>query len=106
MNAGILRHKISFQSRTVSRDSFGAETVAWRTEKTVWASIEPISGREYFLAQQVQSEITHIIKIRYYSGVRTDWRVIFGSRIFDIKSVINLKERNNQMALMCREFVT
>lgn len=106
MNIGTLRHKISFQSRTISRDTFGAETVTWRTEKTVWASVEPISGREYFLAQQVQSEVTHVIKIRYYDGVRTDWRVIFGSRIFDIKSVINLKERNNQMALMCREFIT
>lgn len=106
MNIGTLRHKILFQSRTISRDTFGAETVTWRTEKTVWASVEPISGREYFLAQQVQSEVTHVIKIRYYDGVRTDWRVIFGSRIFDIKSVINLKERNNQMALMCREFIT
>ncbi|TGE33172.1 phage head closure protein [Desulfosporosinus sp. Sb-LF] len=31
----------------------------------IWASIEPLSGREYYAAQQVNAEITHRIKIRY-----------------------------------------
>jgi SPP1 family predicted phage head-tail adaptor len=106
MKSGKLRHRITIQSKVVSRDTFGAETITWRTEKTVWASIEPISGKEYFLAQQVQSEVTHVIKIRYYEGLRTDWRMLFGSRIFDVKSVINFQEQNVEMILMCREFVT
>lgn len=106
MKSGELRHRINLQSKTATRDSFGAETIAWKTERTIWASIKPLSGSEYFLAQQVQADVTHQIRIRYFEGIRPDWRIVFGTRIFDIKSNINLDERNNEMILMAKEFVT
>ena len=106
MNSGKLRHRITIQSKGVARDSFGAEVITWLTEKTVWASVDPIFGREYFLAHQVQADVTHSIRIRYYEGLRPDWRILFGSRIFDIKSIINLEERGREMVLMARENVT
>lgn len=106
MRSGQLRHRIDLQTKVASRGTFGEETITWRTEATVWGSIEPISGREYFLAYQVQSEVTHRIRLRYYKGVRPDWRIKFGSRVFDILSVINPEEKNSEMNLMCREFVT
>ena len=106
MKSGELRHRFILQSKTATRNSFGAETIVYKTEKTVWASIEPLAGSEYFLAQQVQADVTHRVKIRYFEGIRPDWRGIFGTRIFDIKSIINLGERNNEMVLMTKEFVT
>jgi len=106
MQSGKLKHRITIQSKGVARDSFGSEVVTWITEKTVWASIEPIAGREFFLAHQMQANVDHRIRIRYYDGIRVDWRILFGTRIFDIKSIINLQEQNNEMILMAKEFIT
>ena len=100
------RHRLTLQSKTVTRNAYGEEVITWTNEKTVWGSIEPLSGREYFQAQQVQSKVTHKVSIRYYTGLRTDWRILFGSRIFDIVSALNIEERNREMVLYCTEFVT
>lgn len=101
-----LRHRVKLQSKSVVQDSYGQETITWTDEAQIWASIEPISGREYFLAKQVQAETTHRIRIRYYSGVRADWRVLYGTRVFNIESVINPEEANKEIILMCREAIT
>jgi len=106
MRSGQLRHKIILQSKNVTRDAYGAETVTWGTEKEAWGSIEPLTSREYFQAQQMQSDVTHKIRMRYLVGLRPDWRIKFGTRIFDIKSVINPEERNIEWTLLAKEFLT
>ena len=106
MDIGKLRHRIELQEKTTGRDSFGSEVEQWNTKATVWASVEPIAGREYFLAQQVQSEVTHRIRIRYYAGLQSDWRIRFGTKLFDILSIIDFEERHVEMQIMCKEFVT
>lgn len=105
MNAGSLRYSIKIQQKNVTRDSFGAETIAWTDVATVWAAIEPLQGREFFNAQQVNAEVTTRIRVRYRSGVTPAMRMLLGSRVFDIQSVINLDERNRELHLMCKEVV-
>lgn len=106
MKAEKYRHRVHLQSKSATRNSYGEETLSWVTEASVWCSIEPLTGREYFQAQQVQSQVTHKIMLRYYKGLRPDWRILFGTRTFNIVSVINVEERNIEMVLMATEFVT
>lgn len=106
MRAGRLRHRVRLQRKTAARDSYGAEVETWSDLDTIWASVEPISGREYFQVQQVQSEITHRIRMRYYSGLRFDDRILWGVRIFNIKTLMNIDERNAEMVVMATEFAT
>ncbi len=106
MRSGQLRHRISLQSKVATRDTYGAETITWKTENTVWGSIEPLNSREFFQAQQMQSDVTHKVKLRYYAGLRPDWRIKFGTRIFDIQSVMNPEERNIEWTLLAKEFLT
>jgi SPP1 family predicted phage head-tail adaptor len=107
MKSGRLRHRVHLQSKTVTRDAFGGETIAWasKTPSPIWAEISPLSAREYFAAQQERSQVTHKIIIRYFSGLQTAWRVLWGSRQFDIVSVINPEERNKEMILLCTEWI-
>ena len=65
MQAGALRRRITFQTRDVSVDSFGQQVTTWADAFTVWASIEPLSARELFAAQAVQSEVSHKVTVRY-----------------------------------------
>lgn len=105
MRAGELRHRVTIQQKSVTRDSFGAETVSWTDVAVVWAAIEPLQGREFFSAQQVNAEVTTRIRIRYRSGITPAMRVLFGSRAFDIQGIINIEERNRELHLMCKEVV-
>lgn len=105
MRAGRLRHEITIQEPTATQNAVGEETLSWSDYATVRASVEPMSGREYWNSKQVQSEITHEIRIRYYPGVTSEMRVSWGNRVFEIESVINVNERNREMILMCKEAV-
>lgn len=105
MRAGLLRHKITIQRATETQSAAGALSTTWATFATVWSEIEPITGREFFAQKIIQGEITHKITIRYLSGVVPKMRIIYGSRTFDIEQVMNVRERNKEMALMCKEFM-
>ena len=105
MQAGRLRHRVTVQRATDAIDQYGDQTPTWTALGTVWASVEPLNGREYFAAAQMQSEVSTRIVIRPISGVTLTPkdRVKFGSRYFDIQSVINRDERNRELQLLCVE---
>lgn len=103
MDIGKLRHRITLQEYTTTKDSYGAEIESWADKVSVFASIEPLSGREYFKAQQINAEVTTSITIRYISGVLPKMRIRLSDRYFEILSVINPEEKNRELRLMCRE---
>lgn len=105
MKIGKLRHRIAIEQVVETQDSDGSVIEAWSSYAAVQASIEPISGREYFAAQSTQADVTHRIRLRYFPGVTPKMRVNYNSRIFDILSVININEHNRELQLMCRESI-
>lgn len=108
MRAGRLRHRITIQQYVTGspqQKATGEPDGAWSTYATVWASVEPVSGREPFLAQAHLAEVTTKIGLRYRSGITSAMRVSFDSRIFDIKAILNWEERNIELQLLCTEGV-
>lgn len=106
MIVGKLRHFVAIQRKTIKKNEFGEEIVTFNDLCHAWSKIEPLNGREYFLAQQTQAETTHKILIRFIDGIRPDYRVLYGNRIFDVKSVTNSNEQNIELIMYCREFLT
>lgn len=111
MRAGDLRHRITFQQRGMSADSFGAQAETWTNVATVWADVSPLSGRELLAAQAVNVEISHKITIRWqqqFAGPKAvaAMRIVYGSRIFDIHSSIDTDERRKTIELSCAEGLT
>jgi len=105
MQAGQLRHTIIFQVPTTTTGSSGEELITYvDTIKNVPAAIEPLTGREYLAAKQIQEEVTTRITIRYFSNsIDGTWRIKWGDRIYKIKSVINTIELNRELIFMCEE---
>ena len=103
MRGGRLRHSVIIQTPTEVNDSHGQPIKTWATFATVYAAVEPISGREYFDAAQINSEITTKIIIRALSGVTTKMRISYDSRLYNIQSIINVRERDREMHLICSE---
>ena len=105
LKAGRLRHRVTLQSAADTADGGGGFTTVWSDVATVWASIEPLKGRERLFAQQLESPVSHRVTLRHRSGVTTAMRVKFGSRILNIRSVINAEERDRALELLCEEGV-
>lgn len=110
MRAGNLRHRIGIQKKSITKNSYGENVTSWTTDAIVWAAIWPVSGKEYFNAQQVQAGITHKIRIRHRTlsastRINPECRIRYGTRYFGIKSVINPDERNIYLDIMCEESI-
>lgn len=107
MRSGKLRHRVTLQTQVETQNSFGEqETLSWQDYATVWGAVEPLQGREFFTAMQVNAETTVRIRIRYMTGVTSRMRVSFDSRIYNIKSIIDPDERNRELQLMCSEGIS
>ena len=70
MNIGKLRHRITLLRQVNEVNDYGATAQTWKRVATVWADVRPLSGREYFSAQQVQSEVTTQIWLRHIDGIK------------------------------------
>lgn len=106
MQAGTLRHIITIQEKTRTPDGMGGHDETWADVagcETVPAAIWPISSTETLDQMKLEDQITHRIRIRYRSGLTTAMRVVFGSRIFELVSMINREERNISLDLLATE---
>jgi SPP1 family predicted phage head-tail adaptor len=107
MEIGKLDKRITFQSPTSASDGAGGINITWTDECTVWGALWPVSASESIRAQteQVTMEVTHRIRIRYRSGFSAKWRAKFGTRYFDIKSIINFQEQGRWLDIICKEVI-
>ncbi len=103
LSIGKLRHRIKLQTYISSKNSFGEERKVWNDFADVSASVEPLSGKELFAAQQLHAESTVQIIMRYVEGVNTQMRVMFKEKNLDILHVSNKDERNIALYLLCKE---
>src|SRR5918992_2353622 len=102
MRAGTLKDRVTLQQNTPTQDAGGAPVDSWADVATVWAAIEPLTGREFFDAARVVADVTHRLRIRYRADVTEKMRAIQGSRTFDISAVLEVGRRR-ELHLMARE---
>jgi SPP1 family predicted phage head-tail adaptor len=105
MRIGEIRKQIAIQAEAPTSDGAGGYALAWTTLATVWAEIKPLSGHEVFTAQHLEGHVTHQITTRYRNDITitTDMRIVYGSRLFNIRSVTNSGERNRWWELLVEE---
>jgi len=90
MRAGDLRHRIQFQRLVVGVDPETQEPLpeTWVDVASVWAAIEPLSGREFIAAKAVQSEVVGRIIIRKRSDIKAAMRGLYRGQVYNIQGVL------------------
>lgn len=105
--AGRLRHLVTHQALVAGspqQSPSGEPDEAWADLVTgIFAGVEPLMGRELFVAQEMHSEVTVRIRERYRPGVDAKQRVIWGEKIYNIQYIIDPEERHEELLLMCSE---
>ncbi len=104
---GRFRHKITFQSESESADSGGGYTLSWTNVSTVWAEVKPLASSrtsaERLQAGQLEDKVIYKVTTRYLSGITPKMRILFGTRVFNIRSVINLGEKDELLEIIADE---
>ncbi|MDE6984778.1 MAG: phage head closure protein [Lachnospiraceae bacterium] len=103
MDIGRTNKRITFlRYEEKENDLLQAEQVLTEV-KTVWASVEPTRGREYQEAQRIRPELTYKVTTRYHKEITPDMFIRYKDRYFNIVSVINVRERNEMLEIICTE---
>lgn len=103
MEAGQLRHRVRLEHYTQTANAVGDPVKSWAAVTEIWARVEPLSGRELEWAQQQHAQAAIRVTMRYRAGLDPTYRVLFGTRTFEVLAVLNPDERNEQLELACRE---
>lgn len=75
MQAGRLRHRVTIQRAVDVKTDSGAVRTEYVDWLDTWAEVAPLMPREFWAAQQVQSDITAKIRVRYRPGMNAKMRV-------------------------------
>ncbi len=84
----------------------GQVTDTWAEVASLWCSLWPVRGEEYFARDQVQAETTHVMRTWWRDDVAFDTTMRFRlgtSRLFHIESFINVNEANRELEFMVQE---
>lgn len=102
---GELRHRVSIEQKTrgASDDSGGAVSETWSTLCTVWAKLDPKAGREMITADQMVHRVSHVVTLRYRSGITAAMRVSYQGRKLAILGIRELSENGRWLELQCEE---
>ncbi len=100
---GRLRHRVTIEMPVRVLTEGGAAQETWLPLDTVFAELVPRDGRERIRADQVDAEITHIVRMRYRNDLHADMRLAMSDRTFDVHAVINEGEESRWLRLLCVE---
>lgn len=112
---------LTVQANAPGNELAGEPTENWEDVCRVHCFVQPLTGREYVQAQQVQSTISHKITTRFFPGANNRMRLVQRAisesddpetaappeylRIFNVSSVVNAGEKNRELEWMCEEVV-
>lgn len=100
MRAGKLRHRVTIEQPTESATGTGNVTRTWATFAKRHCEIEPLTGTEFFSGAALEREVSARIRMRYLPGLTAEMRIVHGSDVWDIQSIINLDTRNREIEVM------
>lgn len=103
---GILNTRVEVQEPAEVPNSFGEPGLEWRTIATVWASVEPLSGRELWQAAQVRPDVTHRVLMRPTAvSLTSRLRLLVGGSILNLMPPAYPSRAQGYMEVMATEEV-
>lgn len=100
---GRLNAKLTIQSIDTARTAEGETTDTAVPLITAWARIEPLSGREHWLADAQQDLVTHRLRIHYHPDVTVKMQAVWQGRVFRFVSVVNVDQSNRELEILALE---
>ena len=101
INIGKLNKRITFKKYVDEKDEIGQTTKILKDFKTVWGSLYPVRGNEYYEIQKIQSKTTHKCYVRYLENIDTNCFIEYKGKIYNIESVLDVDMEHKMLEIMC-----
>jgi SPP1 family predicted phage head-tail adaptor len=111
MNFRKMRQRVKFQDLPRIDDGFGGNANNeddWQDMLQTWGNMFPyVQGQERLQFGKLESETSHKLEIRYRTGFdpSAKYRVIYGSRVFDVLYFRNVNEANKVLEFRLKEVI-
>ena len=102
LDIGKLRQRITFLTPPIDKDDYGELIINWPDFKTVWASKEPIIGRELFTALTTDAKVEVKFRCRYVPGISNDMRIRHRADVYEIISAIDVESVHKELLCYCK----
>lgn len=94
MLANRLRHRVAFESPVEAVDGKGFKQITWVTAVADGVALDSVpaevftgAGREPIAANAKQAETTLRVNLRWFPGLKQNWRLIWDGAIYDISEI-------------------
>ena len=106
--AGQYNQRVTIQKPMVSTDSEGSPKTIWVTlASRIAAKVESLSAQERIAAAQAELDVTDSVTIRRRDDMDDaavhNYRLLYRTRVLEIKAVIPDEARRVDMQLICQE---
>jgi SPP1 family predicted phage head-tail adaptor len=108
MQAGSLRQRVAFDEPVTTQDATGDEIVTWTPAFDLWASVEPLTGREQMAGGGILAEGNARIRLRWSeqaARINAKWRARHNGTVYNLKSVAHLDSARREIEIMARSGV-
>lgn len=102
---GALRESVTIQKRSTSQDGVGEQVHTWSTFEERRAELMKTPGSEAWAAQQRNARVPTTFRLRYLAGVEPGMRLIWSTRVHDIRSAIDPTGRKEELIISAEELV-
>ena len=107
MNPGKLRHRVTVQRPTQSKNAAGGVTVTYADECKRWAFVKPMTGREIMRAQQTIALMPYDVELnRAVPGMTPDWRFVWDGKNLNVKNIADVSGDGTHIVCSCVEVIT
>lgn len=103
--ASKLRHRLTLEQETKIADGAGGYVRGWEEVAGLWGEITPIGGAERLESGKLQTPVRVRILLRHRGDITPAMRLVYDSRVFNIRSVINVQERDYITEILAEEGV-
>lgn len=97
-----LSHRIELQRLVTIINSYGEQETQWQKYAETFARVDPLIGREYFAAAQVNAEQSVKFTTRYRNDILPSDRLIYSGSEFDIQSAIDVGGRHRETLIYAK----
>ena len=105
INIGKLNKRITFRKYQDEKDEMNQSRKKLADYKTVWGSLYPVRGREFYEIQKLQGEVTHKCYVRYLEGIDSNCFLSCGGKVYQIESVMDMDMEHKMLEILCSEHI-
>lgn len=103
VRAGDLNRPLAIQTRSVAVDGEGNPITTWIDGGRTWGHLQQQAAAEVVQAGQLEQDVRWIVTLHYPTTVTHESRLLYGSRVLDVRTVIDVDEANRKVQVVCLE---